>query len=233
MLDIVKDRLDIGLLTDKPEVAEFWKNELKVPLESVLPIGPGHDQHRFDVDGSIVKVNVLPELNTDTKSGYAGIIIARPDINESQELIDPDGNHVRLVPPGTGGVAQLGIRMVVSDLVRSTAYYRDVLGWSVDEKGIIHCGASVLLREERPDAPTNIVLPVRGWTYLTVRIRDCEAELAEIAAAGNFVASEALTMRDVARFAMVRDPDGNQVELSQRASLTGPLPGNPEQEINS
>lgn len=32
--------------------------------------------------------------------------------------------------------------------------------------------------------------------------------------------------RGVARFSMVRDPDGNWIELSQRGSLTGPLPGN-------
>ena len=35
-----------------------------------------------------------------------------------------------------------------------------------------------------------------------------------------------VTLGDVARFSMVADPWGNQLEISQRASLTGPLPPN-------
>jgi lactoylglutathione lyase len=33
-----------------------------------------------------------------------------------------------------------------------------------------------------------------------------------------------LTLGATARISFVRDPDGNWIEISQRASLTGPLP---------
>jgi len=33
-----------------------------------------------------------------------------------------------------------------------------------------------------------------------------------------------ITLGKIARVSFVRDPDGNWIELSQRASLTGPLP---------
>ncbi len=33
-----------------------------------------------------------------------------------------------------------------------------------------------------------------------------------------------LTLGKVARISMIRDPDGNFIEISQRASLTGPIP---------
>ena len=35
-----------------------------------------------------------------------------------------------------------------------------------------------------------------------------------------------ITLGDVARFSMIADPFGNLLELSQRASLTGPRPAN-------
>jgi lactoylglutathione lyase len=34
-----------------------------------------------------------------------------------------------------------------------------------------------------------------------------------------------VTLGTTARYSLVRDPDGNWLEISQRASLTGPLPG--------
>ncbi|MHB8576260.1 MAG: VOC family protein [Dehalococcoidia bacterium] len=33
-----------------------------------------------------------------------------------------------------------------------------------------------------------------------------------------------VTLGSVARISFIRDPDGNWIEVSQRASLTGPLP---------
>ncbi len=67
-------------------------------------------------------------------------------------------------------------------------------------------------------------LPLRGWAYLTVQIFDRATEHAGVLARGGAEGSAARTMGNVARFSMVRDPDGNWLELSQRASLTGPLP---------
>jgi lactoylglutathione lyase len=67
VIEIVKDRLDFGLLTDRPEVVDFWREEAGLRLDHVLPVGRGHDQHRFDVDGSVVKVNVLPSLPVEQR----------------------------------------------------------------------------------------------------------------------------------------------------------------------
>jgi catechol 2,3-dioxygenase-like lactoylglutathione lyase family enzyme len=33
-----------------------------------------------------------------------------------------------------------------------------------------------------------------------------------------------VTLGETARISFIRDPDGNWIEISQRASLTGPLP---------
>jgi hypothetical protein len=34
-----------------------------------------------------------------------------------------------------------------------------------------------------------------------------------------------VTLGTVARISFIRDPDGDFIEISQRASLTGPIPG--------
>jgi len=224
VIEIVKDRLDFGLLSDRSEVVGFWRDEVGLQLDHVLPVGRGQDQHRFDADGSVVKVNVLASLPVEHRSGYLELLIAREGVDASTPMTDPDGNRVRLCPPGEGGVTQIGVRIAVTDLARSTRHYRDVLGFAEEARGRLRCGESVLLLDEQADAPSGVELPVRGWAYLTVQVRDCDAEVARIEAAGASVASRPRNLGEVARMAMVRDPDGNQIEISQRASLTGPLP---------
>jgi len=104
-------------------------------------------------------------------------------------------------------------------------YFTDALGWSVDGS-VVRMGSTVVLLDEDPDAPI-VEMPVRGWTYLTVQIHDRDAETAAALTGGATLGQSAITMGEVARFSMVADPWGNQVELSQRASLTGPLPPDP------
>ena len=87
----------------------------------------------------------------------------------------------------------------------------------------VRCGDSVLLFEERADAPSGFAQAQRGWLYLTVQIRNCDAETERVEAAGGEVALAPMTLGEVARFSMVRDPDGNLLEISQRAQLTGPI----------
>jgi lactoylglutathione lyase len=65
-----------------------------------------------------------------------------------------------------------------------------------------------------------------GYRYLTVQVWDADAEYEAIVATGGDGASPPRTLGTVARFGFVRDPDGNWLEISQRASLTGALPSN-------
>jgi lactoylglutathione lyase len=133
---------------------------------------------------------------------------------------------MRFVPSGEKGVTQIGARLRVPELERTLAHYRDILGFEEIEDGVLRCGESVLMLVEDATAPTGIERPGRGWTYLTVQVRDCDAEVARVEAAGARIPTRPVTLGKVARMAMVSDPDGNLLEISQRASLTGPLPSN-------
>ena len=224
MIEIVKRQLDVGLVSERPEVVDFWRDEAGLAFDHLLPVARGHDQYRFLERGSVVKVNLRDRIDGDQRSGLEELLIARSDLDARRPLADPDGNRVCFVPAGTEGVTQIGVRLAVPDLARSMAYYRDVLGFAEESPVRVRCGDSVLLFAERADAPSGFDQAQRGWLYLTVQVRDCDAEVARIAAEGGQVVVTPRNLGDVARMAMIRDPDGNLLEVSQRASLTGPLP---------
>lgn len=224
MIEIVKDQLDVGLVSANPSVVDFWRDEAGLRFDHSIPVVKGQLQHRFDERGTVVKVNVRKELGGDQRSGIEELLIARDGFEAPESMADPDGNRVRFVPIGFEGVTQIGIRIAVRDLARTMNYYRDVLGFLAEAPARVRCGDSVLLFEERADAPSGFAQAQRGWLYLTVQIRDCDAETARVEAAGGEVAVAPMNLGEVARMSMVRDPDGNLLEISQRAQLTGPLP---------
>lgn len=224
MIEIVKNQLDVGLVSERLELVDFWRDEVGLDFDHLLPVARGHDQHRFTFRGSVIKVNIRQSLDGEQRSGLQELSIAREGLEAPRALADPDGNRVRFVPMGFEGVTQIGVKIVVPELARTMAYYRDVLGFSQESEARVRCGDSVLLFEERADAPTGFAQAQRGWLYLTVQVRDCDAEVARIEAAGGQVVVTPRNLGEVARMSMIRDPDGNLLEVSQRASLTGPLP---------
>jgi Protein of unknown function (DUF1524) len=63
-----------------------------------------------------------------------------------------------------------------------------------------------------------------GIRYVTFQVRDCNAEHRRFMSMGVWEGASPVTLGEVARISFIRDPDGNFIEISQRASLTGPLP---------
>ncbi len=221
-MKLAKDRLDIGLITDDRAMIEFMASEVGLGDPELLPVTKAMTQHRFDVDGSVVKVNLVEQLDATGRSGYSEIQIADARASAASLLVGPDEVRVRVAPPGDDGIDQLGVRFSVPDLAAAQHYFGHVLEWEVEAERV-RLGATVIILEEHAEAPAAVMMPVRGWTYLTVQIHDCDAETSAVLERGATLARPAVTMGEVARFSMVADRWGNQLELSQRASLTGPI----------
>ena len=223
-MQLAKDALDVGLLTDDTAMLDFFREEVGLGEPELLPVVKGVDQHRFDFHGSIIKVNVVAALPVEARSGYAGIVLADEALGAPRRLVGPDGVEVVIARPGDGPVDRLGVRLRVPDRARAEAYFRDAIGWDVHD-GNARVGTSSVLVEESGDAPGEVKMPVKGWTYLTVQIHDCDAETTRVVERGAVLAADVRNMGEVARISMVADPFGNQLEISQRASLTGvPVP---------
>ena len=131
-----------------------------------------------------------------------------------------------LVPPGAFGIKQIGIRLKVRDLAAHRRFYAEGLGLTeepVVKGATFRAGETLLLLEQSQDAPSDAVMDGKGWRYITFQVFKVDSEHLRILARGGREAMKPTTLGTTARISMVRDPDGNWIELSQRASITGSL----------
>lgn len=224
-MELAKPRVDIGLSTnDLQPMLSFWQEQAGIPFDHLLKIRRGQDQHRHDALGSVLKINHHADPLPDTPAtGYRELIVARPGLAAPVRLTDPDGNRVTLVPPGHEGVTQIGVRIAVRDLPAHRKFYTEGLGLTEEAPGAFRAGETLLILEESPDAPADAGMQGRGWRYITFQVFKVDEEHARILEAGGRQAMPPTTLGTTARISMVRDPDGNWIEISQRASIVGTL----------
>jgi catechol 2,3-dioxygenase-like lactoylglutathione lyase family enzyme len=228
-MQLAKPRIDVGLSTNNlAPMLGFWQGEAGVLFDHLLKIRPGHGQHRHDANGSVVKINHHAEpLPAASPSGYRALVIAREGLAAPRDLADPDGNRLRLAPPGLDGVRQVAVRLAVRDVDAHRAFYRDALGLpeesTVAAAAAFRAGESLILLDPSPDAPADAQMAGPGWRYITFQVFKVDEEHARVLGAGGREALAPVTLGTTARISMVRDPDGNWIELSQRASIVGSL----------
>lgn len=227
MVEFAKYQFDVGLRTNERDaMLEFWQNEIGLTYDGKLGIGGGTQQHRHSHSGSILKINhSRDEIPEASPSGYARLLIAKPGVEAPQDCQDPDGNRVTLLPPGTRGITQLGLIVNVSDLSKHKVFWGDVIGLAPAPRAggnAFQLGDSVLILEEVPGFEAG-GFDGKGFRYMTLQVWDADKAHSEIIAKGGHEAALPMTHGEVARYSFVTDPDGNWIELSQRASLTGPV----------
>ena len=227
-MKLAKPRVDIGLATNDIEpMLAFWQGEAGIPFDHLLKVRRGHNQHRHDALGSVLKINHQETPIVDAPpGGYRELVVAREGLAAPRTLQDPEGNRVTLVPPGHDGVTQIGIRMAVRSLAAHRTFYTEALGLIEEPRSTgaaFRAGETLLLLDESPDAPSDAGMTGRGWRYITFQVFKVDEDHARVLAAGGREAMAPTTLGTTARISMVRDPDGNWIELSQRASLVGAI----------
>lgn len=228
-MQLAKSRIDFGLSTNNlgPMLA-FWQGEVGLPFDHLLKIRRGQDQHRHDAHGSVIKINHLADpLPEGPPTGYRELYYAKEGVTEPQALRDPDGNRVTLVPPGWRGIGQIGVRLGVRDVEAHRRFYTEAFGLREEpwEGGAaFRAGESLLIVEPSDDAPADGTRTGgKGWGYITFQVFKVDQEHAFVLAHGGREAVAPVTLGETARISMVKDPDGNRIELSQRASIVGSL----------
>ncbi len=225
-MDLAKQHLDIGLYTNQREAQlAFWQGEVGLEFDHLGKLGGGVHQLRHHMNGSILKINhargPLPDL---APSGYRRLLIARPGLEAVQSLADPDGNLVDLVPPGDRGIVGIGIEIAVSDLAAAKAFWVDAMQFRAGADDTVVAGDTLLfLRQDGDVRPTPDDKAAAGYRYTTVQIYKCDMEHAGILQRGGSEGGPPRTIGTTTRYSFVRDPDGNWIEVSQRAQLTGNL----------
>jgi predicted enzyme related to lactoylglutathione lyase len=215
-MELAKPRFDAGLYTNnlQPMLA-FWQEEVGAAFDRLTPMGPGRVQHRHLINGCTFKINHYETpLDPAPDSGYREVLVAREGLTAPRSLTDPDGNRVTLVPPGWSGVDELGVRVAANDPAAHRRFYEQALGFVPADSGCRLGGCMVLLDQAAApviEAPMN----ARGYRYLTLGVVDAERAHAQAVAAGAREAAPVRAFGETVRFSLLRDPDGNWVELTQ------------------
>jgi catechol 2,3-dioxygenase-like lactoylglutathione lyase family enzyme len=237
-MELAKDCLDIGIFTNQlDEMRAFYGDRIKLPYEELLPVGGGVRQYRYGLLGSVLKINHSRDaLPSRVAGGYSRLIIAHGDAAASASMVDPDGNQIELAPAGHNGITQVGLHLGVTNEADFDHFYGVVLQGEKLAPKRYRIGQTVLSFERDANAkradrsssqtPAEVMMSMRGVgiRYFTIQVRDCSATFAHAIANGAWEGSRPVTLGEVARICFIRDPDGNWIEISQRASLTGPLP---------
>ena len=118
------------------------------------------------------------------------------------------------------------VGIVARDAARLAAFYCEGLGFEVDTVVELPQGSVTRLRRagarcklfqpaegvtERPAADPWFAHP--GITYAALLVDDAEAEVARARSAGAEVVTEVVAHRPGARYALLRDPEGNVWEI--------------------
>jgi catechol 2,3-dioxygenase-like lactoylglutathione lyase family enzyme len=222
---LAKPRIDVGLYTNrKDEMLAFWRDEVGLPYEELLPMGGGVQQHRLGLLGSVLKINHSREpLPDEPRAGYQELALARPGETKPRALVDPDGNRVLLLPPRHEDVSAIRVTLGVRDPAAFRDFYGKALELEPAGADQFRCGDSLLRVRADPAAHPVGRMTGPGFRYVTIQVFDVNAEHAGILARGGAEGRAPITLGKVARISFVRDPDGNWIEISQRASLTGTL----------
>jgi catechol 2,3-dioxygenase-like lactoylglutathione lyase family enzyme len=116
-MDLAKQFIDVGIFTNRiDEMRTFYAEQIHLPYEELLPVGAGVKQHRFGLQGSVLKINHARDpLPPRKPGGYQRLTISDASIATPSTLRDPDGNDIELVPRGQHGVTQIEIHLGVTD----------------------------------------------------------------------------------------------------------------------
>jgi catechol 2,3-dioxygenase-like lactoylglutathione lyase family enzyme len=237
-MDLAKRFIDVGLLTNRlDEMRAFYDERLGLKFEEMLPLGAGSRQYRYGLLGSVLKINSSRDpVPAAPAVGYRKISLADPRTPMPIALADPDGTPLELVPSGQRSITQIEIHLAVTDPDAFARFYGEALGGERLGEGRYRIGETIVrfahdqsaTRAEKspPTTAAEALAAMRavGFRYITIQVRDCSVEHRRLMSLGVWEGSAPMTLGEIARISFVRDPDGNFIEISQRASLTGALP---------
>lgn len=221
-ITLAKPAIDVGLVTNRLDPNQRLLADLGVEYDHLLKVGGGIHQHRYACGNSVVKLNSHREPLTPGPTGYQRLRLAT-DTDVARTEASVDGVTIEAVPHGHDGIVGVEVTWVTHDAEAADHFLCAGLG-ATSTDGRYAIGESLVVVEEQAGQPATGPREHRGFRYLTVQITDVEREHQRILDLGYREGAAPIKLGETAYISFVRDGDGNWIELSQRASLTGPLP---------
>lgn len=218
-----KAALDLGFYsTDLAAAQEFWGSAVGLEYEELLKVGGGVHQHRYTLHGAVLKSNVSRDPLEPGTSGLVRLRIAA-DVDAPTSLPHPEGVDVELVPVGHDGI----IATEITIAARSVDHTASLLIAAFDIRpvgGRLQIGESLIAFDHQPRRPLAGHHRTSGFTYLTAQVFDVAQQHARFLRKGFTEGLAPIRLGNTAAISFVRLPDGDWLELSQRANLVGRLP---------
>ena len=125
-------------------------------------------------------------------------------------------------PQEHGGVTGIAILLKVNDPGAHDRFWTHAMQYERVGEGRYRCGDSLIVVAEQGKVEhRGGQWRGPGYRYTTVQVWDCITEYEGILARGGASGAAPRVLGETVRYAFVCDPDGNHIEISQRASLTG------------
>ena len=230
-MELEKNSLDFGMFTNNPEAMHgFYSAQLGLKFEGTVPMGPKFKLSRYMLNGSLLKLwHATDPLPPRGAAGFKSLTIADPKATVPRTMSDPDGNQLLFVATGHNQVDQIDFQLGVSDVALCESFYGDLLGAERIAGGRYRLGQTILslsadlgarqVKTEPLGNPLDALAAMAGvgFRYLTIQVRDCAAEYQRLMVKGvNLGVALTVGAGPLAGIFMVRDPDGNWVEILQR-----------------
>ena len=231
-MKLAKNHLDLGLFsTNISSDIVFWQKIVGLNFEETLsldkPVVPGPTtQYRHGANGSVIKVNDFQDkmpYSRSTPSGLRGLSIAK-DIPKELNHETGSGEFVRVVPRGTDGIQGIAVTISSENPRRLENFYVKVLQFESIAPFKCRCGDTVLIFQKGTGAAETKTFVGEGFRYLTMQVFDATTTCNAIKKMGGKIAMEPIWVGKIAKVGFALDPDGNWLEISARASLTGISP---------
>ncbi|MDA3041429.1 MAG: VOC family protein [Actinomycetota bacterium] len=219
---LAKPALDVGFYSNGLAACQsFWADDVGLTYQELLKTGEGLHQHRYGMHGGVLKQNVSREPLPRSDSGLVRLRVAA-DIDAPRSLVHPDGVEVEVVPMGHDGIRATEITLAVSSVDQTAMALLSAMA-AERAGGRLQIGETLIALDHRPNRPPTTESRAAGCTYLTVQVFDVHEQHARFLRKGFTEGRPPARFGDVASISFVRLPDGDWLELSQRANLTGPL----------
>lgn len=214
---------------------ELLESVLGLPVIEIEPHLP-HERHgvvKYDAGDTILSLNLstrgkfraqesdalVTVLGVDAQRATPARLAGRGDLVRRDDgllLTDPSGHHYLLQPADGPAVREL--RLVVDDLDRSVAFYRDVLDLeleSVDRDGARFGTGSVPLALVPGDRAIDGRRPQRRTVLIVFHAPDVDALVATMRARGLVFANRRAYFTDIGGSIRFEDPSGHRICLYQ------------------
>ncbi|MEM7020872.1 MAG: VOC family protein [Pseudomonadota bacterium] len=226
-MELAKPCIDVGLYSHQfDEMDAFYRQDIGLAYEEFLKIGGGVRQHRYGLNGSVLKLNHSRNPLPQATAVYTGLRRVNSTLTDPVAYTDPEGIPVECVPVGYEDITGIEVTVACVDLKASGNFWEKAMEAERVGEHRYRLADSLIQLTPSPHGHKQTEMRAAGFRYLTVQIWDVVKEYERMIALGVEPQSAPVKLGETAKIAFIRDPDGGFIELSQRANLTGALPDN-------